>query len=230
MTDFNETRLADLHLYDGLEDHPPNREPFLIPGPAGVLEALVQQPESFQAGNPVAVVCHPHPLHGGTMLNKVVHIIARTFNSMGVTALRFNFRGVGCSRGRYDEGRGEQQDLAAAVAWLRQRYPESPLWLAGFSFGSYVAYQSLEALQPDRLLMVAPPVGRFEFAEPKHIEIPWLVLQGGQDDVVSPQAVSDWVHQHATRPRYEWMADADHFFHGRLNRIKQVIISAWSSH
>jgi alpha/beta superfamily hydrolase len=228
-TDFTETHFGELHLYDGLQESPDTGENFLIPGPTGVLEALTHIPPAYTEGSPIAVICHPHPLHGGSMSNKVVHIIAESFHDMGVATLRFNFRGVGHSQGSFDSGNGEQQDLAAAAAWLRQRHQTgAPLWLAGFSFGSYVAFRAHEVLQSQRLLLVAPPVGRFDFSEPKQVRIPWLVIQGGKDDVVSPQQVSAWVHRHPMSPQYEWFADADHFFHGRLNRIRNAIKTAWS--
>ncbi|HEY5602882.1 MAG TPA: alpha/beta fold hydrolase [Gammaproteobacteria bacterium] len=226
-TDFTETHQGELHLYDGLEEVPCSGENFLIPGPAGVLEALLMQPENFTEGDPIAVVCHPHPLHGGTLSNKVVHIVADSFNKLGMTTLRFNFRGVGHSTGRYDNGKGELDDLVAAVNWFRERYSGSPLWLAGFSFGSFVAFSAHEKVQAQRLLLIAPPVGRFPFNAEQSVSIPWMVIQGGKDDVVSPQAVSVWVHRCHNQPHYEWFADADHFFHGRLNRIRQAIIDQW---
>ena len=229
-TDFTETHQGELHLYDGLEEVPCSGENFLIPGPAGVLEALLVQPESFAEGDPIAVICHPHPLHGGTMANKVVHIIADTFNRLGMATIRFNFRGVGHSAGRYDNGVGEVDDLIAVVEWFKQRYPDSHLWLAGFSFGSFVAFEAHEKVGAERLLLVAPPVGRFPFNLDQCVEIPWMVIQGGKDDVVPPQDVSVWVNRCRNRPHYEWFADADHFFHGRLSRIRQAIIDQWGSH
>ncbi len=231
--DFNEASYPQLHLYDGLEDYPCSGENFLIQGPVGVLEAMSAGPAdslagSSQAGTPIAVVCHPHPLHGGTMSNKVVHIIAATFVDMGLPVLRFNFRGVGHSQGRFDHGRGEVDDLVAAVDWMKQRYPDAPLWLAGFSFGSYVAYQAQAKVEAERLLLMAPPVNMYDFTAVDPITIPWMVFQGGKDDLVPAQDVSMWVHQQLNAPRYEWLADADHFFHGRLNRIRTAIKEAWS--
>ena len=228
-TDFTETHQGELHLYDGLEEVPCSGENFLIPGPTGVLEALLAQPDSFEKGNPIAVVCHPHPLHGGTMANKVVHIVSDAFNKLGVASLRFNFRGVGHSEGRYDNGVGEIDDLCAAVSWFKERYPESPLWLAGFSFGSFIAFSAHEKVGAERLLLVAPPVGRFPFDPEQCVNIPWMVIQGGKDDVVSPQEVSVWVHRCRNKPSYEWFADADHFFHGRLIRIRELIIDQWGA-
>lgn len=226
-TDFTESQQADLHLYDGLEEIPVSGKNFLIPGPQGVLEALLVQPDQFAPANPIAVICHPHPLHGGTMANKVVHIIADSLNKLGITTLRFNFRGVGHSTGRYDNGNGEADDLAAVVAWFRERYPQSPLWLAGFSFGSFVAFSAHQKVHAQRLLLVAPPVGRFPFDQGQCADIPWMVIQGGKDDVVSPHEVSIWVHRCRNAPHYEWFADADHFFHGRLTRIRDVILRQW---
>jgi len=226
-TDFTETHQGELHLYDGLEEVPCSGENFLIPGPTGVLEALLTQPDTFTEGDPIAVVCHPHPLHGGTMANKVVHIIADTFNRLGMATIRFNFRGVGHSAGRYDNGVGEMADLIAVVDWFKERYPGSKLWLAGFSFGSFVAFEAHKKVEAERLLLVAPPVGRFPFSQNECVDIPWMVIQGGKDDVVSPQDVSVWVHHCRNRPHYEWFADADHFFHGRLSRIRQTIIDHW---
>jgi len=226
-TDFTETHQGDLHLYDGLEEVPCSGENFLIQGPTGVLEALLVQPADFQDGDTIAVVCHPHPLHGGTMANKVVHIIADSLNKLGVATLRFNFRGVGHSAGRYDNGIGEVDDLKAVVDWFRDRYPSSPLWLAGFSFGSFVAFTAHKLVHAERLLLVAPPVSRFPFDEVEGVDVPWIVIQGGKDDVVSPQEVSVWIHKWRNKPHYEWFADADHFFHGRLNRIRDTINEQW---
>lgn len=226
-TDFTESQHPELHLYDGLEEIPDSGENFLIPGPQGGLEALLAQPDDFQQGNPIAVICHPHPLYGGTMANKVVHIIADAFNRLGVATVRFNFRGVGHSAGRYDNGNGEIDDLAAVVNWFKERYSGSPLWLAGFSFGSFVAFSGHQQVDAERLLLVAPPVGRFPFDPGQCVNIPWMVIQGGKDDVVSPQDVSVWVQRCQNAPRYEWLADADHFFHGQLIRIRETIMEQW---
>ncbi len=129
-------------LYDEPTSSPRDGERFLIPGSGQgrVLEAqldVAKTPGSSCA--PIAVVCHPHPLHGGTLTNKVVHMVAKAFIELGVETLRFNFRGVGKSSGVFDHGAGEVDDLQAAVDWLRVRHPVAPLWLAGFSFGAFVA-------------------------------------------------------------------------------------------
>ena len=136
----------------------PAAEALTISGPAGALETLLEVPA---AGAPVggfAVVCHPHPLHGGTMQNKVVHTLARALQEAGIATLRFNFRGVGASAGSYDEGRGEIEDALAVIAYGRARWPGAALTLAGFSFGAQVALLAAPSSAPARLITVAPPV------------------------------------------------------------------------
>ena len=133
-------------------------ESLMIPGPAGCIEALL---ESLPRANPPRpLVCHPHPLHGGTMHNKVVHRMARGLRRAGVVVLRFNFRGVNLSQGEHDNGRGETDDARAALAELRERYPQLPFMLAGFSFGSRVAIRlasQLDGVPPRRLLIAGNP-------------------------------------------------------------------------
>ena len=228
ISDFNELANAELHLYDGLQDDICIGENFLIPGPAGPLEALLSSPGNKNEIKGITVICHPHPLHGGTMANKVVHIISKSCNDLGRLTLRFNFRGVGQSKGRFDNGNGETQDLLAVVSWLQTRYPDLPLWLAGFSFGSYVALKAHVELNVQRLLLVAPPVTAFSFNELQAPTIPWMVIQGAKDDVVSPEKVSLWVGQQKNPPHYEWFGDADHFFHGKLSKIKEALFANWS--
>ncbi len=221
-------QLHSRHLYDGLEEDICVGEELLIPGPAGNIEVLTTCPDCYQGDLPIAVICHPHPLYGGSMRNKVVHILAQTFNQMGMLSVTFNFRGVGKSQGRYDEGRGESDDLLSVVSYFRERYPRAPLWLAGFSFGSYVALRAHRAAGAERLLLVAPPVRMFDYDELPEVTIPWLVVQGGKDEITAPEAVSSWVAARPTRPVYRWLADADHFFHGRLNRLREAVINIWS--
>lgn len=218
---------TSLSLYDEPAVSPVAGQRFLIPGPQGVLEAVldVAKPESLDI-SPIAVVCHPHPLHGGTLTNKVVHTVAKAFAELGVTTLRFNFRGVGASSGHFDNGVGEVGDLLAAVHWLRTRYPQAPLWLAGFSFGAYVALSAQARAKVARLLLVAPPVAMFEFPVESGVEIPWLVVQGSADEIVKPEQVSVWVQGQAHAPDYCWLEGAGHFFHGRLINLRQQIFSA----
>jgi len=165
-----------------------------IPGPVGRLEALIELPAP-DAGPPVlsCVICHPHPLFGGTLQNKVVHTLARTLRAAGGATVRFNFRGVGASEGTHDEGRGEIQDALAAVAWTRARWPGTPLVLAGFSFGGAVAIQAAAVAAPVWLITVAPAVDRIPLEQLELPNADWLVVQGDADDVVSPASVIPWM-------------------------------------
>lgn len=176
-------------------------------------------------GKPVAlaVVCHPHPLHGGSLSNKIVHQLARTFNALGAVSVRFNFRGVGDSEGEYDEGRGELQDLLAVVDWARERWPDLPLWLGGFSFGGFIAIEAAERLQPQHLVTVAPAVNYFH-GRGSYCVTDWLLIQGDADDVVPLEAVQSWVQVLDRPPATVVVAGAGHFFHGRLNDLKQAIL------
>jgi len=194
-----------------------------IAGPMGRLEALLEEPESATT-EAFAIVCHPHPLHQGTMNNKVVHTVARAVNLTGRPALRFNFRGVGKSAGRYDNGDGETEDLLAVVDWGKQRWPGARLWLAGFSFGSHVALRATQIVEPDRLILVAPPVTRFSVSETLSPRCPWLVIQGENDELVDFKAVATWTRQLSPQPMFKLMPDTDHFFHGRLRALKETIM------
>ena len=195
-----------------------------IEGPVGALEAMLEVPESTVRG--VAVVCHPHPQHGGAMTNKVTHTLARAMNLRSFAALRFNFRGVGESVGDYAEGEGEVDDVLAAARGLQDRFPGHPLMLAGFSFGAAMALRAAVSLAPAGLVLVAPPVGRILDADetlPEHM--PTVIVQGGQDDVVSPQAVLDWVNAQAAPLELIWFEEAGHFFHGALVEVRERLLA-----
>ena len=226
--DINDSSRPELRIYDGLEEAPSPGKHFLIPGPVGGLEAMMACPQDRYDNSPIAIICHPHPLHGGSMANKVVHMVANTFGEMGLATLRFNFRGVGHSQGHFDQGRGEVDDLTAVCRWFRQRYPGAPLWLAGFSFGSYIAFQAHKQVNAERLLLIAPPVTKYDFNVPTQIQIPLMVIQGGKDEIIAPEKVSAWVHRQGGAVSYQWLGDAGHFFHGRLNHIRNAIKQRWS--
>lgn len=202
----------------------------MITGPAGALESLLVQPDGWREGDPVAICCHPHPLHGGSMHNKVVHILAKAFHQMGAATLRFNFRGVGQSGGSFDKGDGEQDDVLAVAAWLRGHYPASPLWLSGFSFGGVVSLLVHEQLAPARLLLVAPALELYPAARQIQVQTPdWILVQGGEDELVSPEVIRDWLEQQAIKPRLIWLDQAGHLFHRYLNPIYDQVIEAWST-
>lgn len=198
----------------------PTEHSFYLSGPAGQLQARYFEPVKQNA--PLVVVCHPHPLYQGTMDNKVVHTLVKAFSELGCATLRFNYRGVGESQGDYDEGLGETEDAMAIAAWGKQHWPQSPLWLVGFSFGSYVAARAASLLSVQQLLTVAPAVTRFDFDELDPVACPWWVIQGEADEIVNPEAVFSWTDQH---PQIELTAlpEVGHFFHGQLNTLKSLV-------
>ncbi len=200
---------------------------FLIDGSAGQLELQINYAHECPGQNPVAVICHPHPLYGGSLTNKVVHMIARAVNDLGLATIRFNFRGVGKSEGHFDDGQGESDDLATVVHWVREKHPDSPIWLAGFSFGAYIALKMHQRVEAQKLLLVAPPVTLYDLEGVADVTIPWWVIQGGQDEVIDPLAVDDWVKQHPSPPIYEWYEPGSHFFHGQLNYLRDFVKRAW---
>ncbi|HEY1991508.1 MAG TPA: alpha/beta fold hydrolase [Gammaproteobacteria bacterium] len=189
------------------------------------MEGLQDDPDAAPAA--VAVVCHPHPLQGGTMQNKVAYMLARAFNDMGAVSLRFNFRGVGRSEGSFDRGMGETDDALAAIDWLAAQHPGLPLWLGGFSFGAFVALRAQSRRGVSRLVTVAPAVERFATGDIVPPSYPWLLVQGLADDVVSPQAVLAWARGLAQPPRIVEMAGAGHFFHGRLNELREAVAAGF---
>ena len=200
----------------------------LIPGAVGQLELIIESPEGWQESDPVTICCHPHPLHGGSMQNKVVHILAKSFLQLSSKVVRFNFRGVGQSEGKFAEGIGEQDDLLAVVQWCQQNWPDAPVWLAGFSFGAFVAAMVHEKIAPRRLVLVAPPVDMYPAMIPIQVKTQdWILIQGGQDEVVSSQSVEDWGMQQVITPKKLFFAEAGHFFHGKLNLIKDGIVAEW---
>jgi alpha/beta superfamily hydrolase len=199
----------------------------MLDGPAGGLEAIVEAPEA-PPRPVVAIVCHPLPTDGGTMHNKVVTMAARALRESGIATVRFNFRGTGESAGRFDHGAGESDDLRAVAAWAREQRPDAQLWLAGFSFGSYVTIKCAAELKPGMLISIAPPVsGRgWDFSTITLPECPWLVIQGEADEIVDPQAVYAWIDslkQLRQPPELVRMPDTSHFFHRRLIDLRGAI-------
>jgi alpha/beta superfamily hydrolase len=195
-----------------------------LAGPAGALEALVE--DRGEAGPRYAVVCHPHPLFGGTMDNKVVTTVARALQELGIPTVRFNFRGVGASAGAYDEARGETADAAAVAAWAEQRWPGRRLVIAGFSFGAYIALRLATERAADWLITVAPPVDLFDLSRISAPACPWLVVQGDSDEVVDPNKVLAWARSFDPAPRLTVLPGVGHFFHGHLRELRDAIIDA----
>ena len=196
----------------------------LIPGPAGALEVAFQRPTDAPAVA-LALICHPHPQFGGTMDNKVVQTLAKSFAELGFATMRFNFRGVGKSEGVFDEGIGETEDAAAALTWAQTHLGGSvplgtalPLVAAGFSFGCFVQTRLLRRSQPAQLVLVGPAVNRFEIPEvPKDT----VVIHGEEDDVVPLADVMNWARPQGLPVTV--FPGAGHFFHGRLTELKTVV-------
>jgi uncharacterized protein len=192
----------------------------LIAGPAGTLEVAFNVPEGGVRG--IALVAHPHPQQGGTLDNKVVQTLAKTFAALGYAAVRFNFRGVGKSEGQFDNGIGETDDALAALAAAKLEFGDLPVILAGFSFGSYVQTRVAHVVSAERLVLVGPAVKRFpiEVVPPDTI-----VIHGEEDDVVPLADVLDWA-----RPQQLPIIvfpGSGHFFHGRLPQLQRLIAGMW---
>ena len=196
----------------------------LWPGPSGALEVALDSPAPEVEAKGLALVCHPHPLHGGTMDNKVVQTLVRALLQIGWRTLRLNYRGVGQSEGSWDEGRGETDDAQHAL--LGAAAPNERVLLAGFSFGGFVAAQLAQRLEqmghaPHRLVLVGPATGNF--AVPA-VAPSTLVIHGEADDVVPLQATLDWARPQSLPVTV--IPGVGHFFHGQLPLLKSVVMRA----
>ncbi|MFT3742343.1 MAG: alpha/beta fold hydrolase [Gammaproteobacteria bacterium] len=196
-----------------------------IQGPVGQLEALVNPPPAV--GQPVVIICHPHPLYGGTMHNKVVTTLARAFSELDMGTVRFNYRGVGQSVGSYGEGIGETEDGIAIFNWVKQQFPASPVWVAGFSFGCYVA-AGLAAKYPDikQLVTIAPAVNHADFTGFTSVQCPWLLIMGDADEIVPVADVQAWVAHFPLPIKTYYLPGVSHFFHGQLGLLRETVQKA----
>jgi hypothetical protein len=192
-------------------------ERVMIEGPAGAIETDINDPGGARRG--IALIAHPNPVQGGTKDNKVVSTLARAFFGLGYVAARPNFRGVGGSAGKHDEGRGETDDLLSVAAYLKRQYGDLPLVLAGFSFGGFVQTRVARRLTPQRMVLVGPAVDRFAA---ETVPPDTLVIHGEHDDVVPLAAVLDWA-----RPQglpVVVVPGGEHYFHGRLNLLMDIVV------
>jgi len=198
---------------------------FYLTGHAGKMECLLDLPEEAPRG--IALVAHPHPLYGGTMENKVTQTLARTFVTLGYATARFNFRGVGESEGEHDRGHGEVDDMHVMLDHMQEQYPGLPVALSGFSFGTFVQAQlqarlAAEGKSVERMVLVGTAAGKWPMpAVPEDT----ILIHGEQDDTITLQMVFDWA-----RPLeipVIVIPGADHFFHRRLNPIKNLVIQMW---
>jgi uncharacterized protein len=203
----------------------------LIPGPEGQIEAVLAEPKMIPAESVThwAIVCHPDPLQQGSMHHKVVTTVSRLFFDKGCATLRFNYRGVGQSAGSYGNIMGEVDDLWAVLHWAQAHAPGRKLWLAGFSFGSYVAAHVASMHETEGLIMIAPSLNRFPFqAIQNNLPHNAFLVQGMQDDVIAPgpESVLDWAASCHPAPSILTMDEAGHFFHGQLGGLKRLIDDA----
>jgi uncharacterized protein len=197
-----------------------------LPGPAGSIEALIEAPAAEFSSAPGAfgVICHPHPLYGGTLDNKVVWTLARAFQQLGAPTIRFNFRGIGASTGTHDEGRGEVADALAVIAHGRERWPQAALWLGGFSFGGVVALRAAATARPGCLITIAPGITKSDVSAVPRPACPWLIVQGEADDVVPAQVVTGWARTLSPAPELLVLPGAGHYFHGRINELRDALV------
>ena len=197
--------------------------PLTLDGPAGALEALMQERDAHDHAW-LAVICHPHPLYGGTLHNKVVHRVASALFQLGCAVLRFNFRGTGKSEGTHDRGAGEVEDARAALAFQRARYPNARAILGGFSFGSGVAARLAGSESGiDHLLLVAPPVTTADFSVLGTLATPKLVIQGTADTVCPIERLMEQYPRWAEPKRLIEVPAATHFFDKQLAELAQAV-------
>ncbi|SEQ76365.1 hypothetical protein SAMN05421690_100172 [Nitrosomonas sp. Nm51] len=199
---------------------------FFIDGPAGKIETVLAEPRDLPKG--IAVIAHPHPLHGGTMDNKVVYTLFNSMLELGLVAVKFNFRGVGKSDGSFDNGIGETEDIVAVTQTIQHQFShqlrDKRLLLAGFSFGGGVQLRAAERLNPQSLVLVAPSIQQTADAAVSCSNVEQvLIIQGDQDEIIRLTTILNWATPH-TLPIVV-IPGAEHFFHGKLAVLKRTIHS-----
>ncbi|HLG65528.1 MAG TPA: alpha/beta fold hydrolase [Ktedonosporobacter sp.] len=197
-----------------------------IPTPQGHLEGILKPEEEGSQPRYAGLVCHPHPLYGGTMHNKVVFKVAQTLQSMNIPTLRFNFRGVGHSSGTYDEGRGEMDDVRYSLEFLSRHYPSVPVILGGFSFGSYVGLRV--AAVDDRvqaMIGLGVPARMFDLETLQGCHKPKLFIHGTDDELAPYELARKWFEQLPAPKSMVAVPGADHFFQGHLDEVQAIIIN-----
>ena len=204
-----------------------------LEAPHGAIELLIEAPETAAEARGIALVCHPHPLFGGTNTNKVVHTLARVFNNLGYITVRPNFRGVGSSSGEHDEGEGETDDMMQVLAYARERFGDLPIVLAGFSFGAFVQTRVAERLAAEgrpaqRLVLVGTAAGYVEGSRQYAVGAvapDTLIIHGSSDETVPLSNVLAWAEP--LELPVVVVPGADHFFHRRLHLIRDIVTRAW---
>ena len=199
----------------------------MINGPEGRLQARYQQAEDPRA--PIALMLHPHPQHGGTMNNKIVHALYHAFHRQSFSVIRFNFRGVGRSQGHYDHGQGELSDAASVLDWLQIQNPGADrCWIAGFSFGAWIAMQLLmRRPEIEGFVAVSPPANKFDFTFLAPCPSSGLIVHGGADDLVPEPEVAELAgklqSQRQIEIDYEIIESAGHFYERELDTLSEMV-------
>lgn len=203
-----------------------NNQKIAIPGNSGILETLIQLNKNTEKNphNNCCIICHPHPLHGGTMHNKVVYTVNKAMQEMNIHTIRFNYRGVGLSEGIYDNSIGEVHDCHSIRTWWQKQFPQASFWFAGFSFGAYIASHEATQYGCEKLLTIAPAVHHQNYKKLQFANIPhWLLIQGLNDEIVPANLVLNWIKESTIKPKLATFDNTGHFFHGKLVQLKETI-------
>lgn len=196
---------------------------FLIPGPAGFIEVGVDWPRTDEILPITFVMCHPNPVDGGTMTNKVVTTTCSAMNRLGIPTVRFNYRGVGNSDGQFGATIGEGEDLTAVLTWLADKRP-GKLWLGGFSFGTFIAYRAANDWPVEQLLTIAPANDRYDYLKEATPSMPWLAIVPDADEIVDLKPVMDFLLQVPADVSVHKMHGASHFFHRKLINLREYLM------
>ena len=221
--------MSTLNIADILAETTLTEHRGFLPGPVGALETIVTSNTNSMAtpGNRLGIICHPHPLYQGTMRNKVVSTIAKAMHNQDMPTIRFNYRGVAESAGSYDNTIGETADLLAIVMQVQQVFPDAKLWLAGFSFGAYIAAKAAAKLESqhivEQLITVAPAVNKVDFTDIGNISCRWSTIIGTADEIVPYADVVAWHDSLRANKELIAVQDCSHFFHGKLSELMRVI-------
>lgn len=193
-----------------------NESKTVVQGPVGLVETAVAY-APVPAGQ--ILVCHPHPQFAGTMYNKVVTTVVKTSQKKGLSTCRFNYRGVGKSQGVYGEGKGEVEDAVAVANWFLGQNHGEPLWLAGFSFGAFVAFQAANRLPVKGVILIAPALGRLDFSGSAEPKVSSWIIQGKKDELVAADEVEAWSKTLTSCKGMVVLPEASHQFHGCLGEV-----------
>ena len=213
------------------EKFPTNQsKKIFLAGNAGKIELITKSVDTQdKLANHYFVMCHPHPLYGGTMHNKVVTTCTKTMSDMGFNTVRFNYRGVENSEGEYAFGKGEAEDLTVVLDWINAINPDAKILLGGFSFGCFVAYQVVNDFPNiERLLTIAPSVEHGDFNSCNEPKVPWHIIHGTEDEIVPIKKVEAWIAKLTCQPTCRKIADASHFFHGKLIDLRDELRDTYS--